>query len=271
MEPTTPTSAVTAPPDPPKDPPATTLPENIEGLLLFARYLLGYGRHLVDTIRQRAAAPNFNAIAACFGTSNVTTILAHLNRGILRCIALERVLLARAATGRDIPFIERHTWTTLLPEPDPAPDAPPEPPAAQPLPAARRHALRASRPAGWDDPEFFMPTLEDLERQIRRQPIGRVFLAISLDLAVVPGLCHSEFWSALFDIMTHFGSGVNKLMQQKARRREAFAREQDRSFDNDWDWVNMSREKLRQVLGFFIGEPPVNPLDPAAALATAPP
>jgi hypothetical protein len=270
MEPTTPTSAVAAPPDPPKDPPATSLPDNIEALLLFARYLLGYGRHLIDTIRQRAAAPNFNAIAANFGTANLATILAHLNRGILRCIALERVLLARAATGRDIPFIERHNWTTLVPGSDPAEHTPPEPPAGARLPA-RKHTLRASRPAGWDDPEFFMPTLEDLERQIRRQPIGRVFLAISLDLAVVPGLCHSEFWSALFDIMTHFGSGVNKLMQQKARRREAFSREQDRTFDNNWDWVNMSREKLRQVLGFFIGEPPVNPFDPAAAIATAPP
>jgi hypothetical protein len=142
MDRATPTAAVAAPPDPPKDLPATSLPDNIGALLLFARYLLGYGRHLVDTIRQRAAAPNFNAIAACFGTSNVTTILAHLNRGILRCIALERVLLARAATGRDIPFIERHTWTTLLPEPDPAPDAPPEPPAAT-NPSAASSSLSA--------------------------------------------------------------------------------------------------------------------------------
>ena len=131
-----------SPPDPAQDPPATTLPENIGALLHVARILLTFGRHLVDTIRQRAAAPNFNAIAANFGTANVSTILAHLNRGILRCIALERVLLARAAAGEDIPFIEHHTWTTLEPQPDPA-DAPnprpalaaPEAPEAQPLAA----------------------------------------------------------------------------------------------------------------------------------------
>src|SRR5579863_8266346 len=128
MSQASPTSATDTPPDPPKDPPATTLPENIDALLHVARILLTYGRHLLDTIRQRAAAPNFNAIAACFGTANVTTILAHLNRGILRCIALERVLLARAATGRDFPFTQRHTWQTLEPEPDPAEPAP----AAQP-------------------------------------------------------------------------------------------------------------------------------------------
>jgi hypothetical protein len=35
--------------------------------------------------------------------------------------------------------------------------------------------------------------------------------------------------------------------------------------------VNIPRDALRNVLGFFIGEPPINPLDPAAAIATAPP
>ncbi|HME22368.1 MAG TPA: hypothetical protein VKI44_13670 [Acetobacteraceae bacterium] len=268
MERTAPASSVAAPPDPAQDPPATPLPNNIEVLLHVARYLLGYGRHLIDTIRQRAAAPNFNAIAACFGTSNLTTILAHLNRGILRCIALERVLLARAATGQDIPYIERRT---RAPEPEPAPaGAEPQQTAAAPLPT-RRRTFRASRPAGWNDPELFMPTAEDLERQIRRQPIGRVFLDISLDLAVVPGFCHGAFWNALFEIMTYFGSGVHRLMQQKSRRQEAFAKEQDRIRGANWDWVNMSRDRLRQVLGFFIGEPPVNPLDPAAAIATGPP
>src|SRR5690242_203762 len=80
MPSTTPTTtAVTSPPDPPKDPPATTLPENIDALLHVARILLSYGRHLAETIRQRAAAPGFSAIAANFGTANVTTILAHLN------------------------------------------------------------------------------------------------------------------------------------------------------------------------------------------------
>jgi hypothetical protein len=259
-------------PDPPKDPPAPTLPGNIAGLVQVARYLLGYGRHLVDTLRQRAAAPSFDGIAACFGTANLTTILAHLHRGILRCVALERVLLARAATGKDIAFIERHTWTTLLPEPDPEP-AQPEP-RQQPAVAhtrARKQTIRASRPTGWDDPELFMPTLEDLERQIRRQPIGRVFSDICLDLAVVPGFCHPAFWNALFEIMTYFGSSVNKLMQEKTRRRAAFDKEQDRKPGASWDWVNIPRDKLRDVLGFFIGEPPINPFDPAAAIATAPP
>ncbi len=251
------------------NPPQDQCASNIQVLLHAVRVLLTYGSHLIDTVRSRAAAPNFNAIAACFGTANLTTILAHLNRGILRAAALERVLLARAATGKDIDFVQRRG-----PEPQPVSspaDVQPEQPAiAHPT---RKHAPRPSRPAGWDDPELFMPTPEDLERQVRCRPIGRTIYDICIDLAVVPGFCHSAFWNELFDIMTWFGGGrsVGRLMRQKARRREAFASEQDRDPKANWDWLRLKRDELRQVLGFFIGEPPVNPLDPATAIATAPP
>ncbi len=80
------------------------MPERIAGLLRVVRILLAYGRHLTDTVAQRAAAPSFTSIAACFGTLNLSVILAHLRRGLLRAAALERVLLARAASGRDIEF-----------------------------------------------------------------------------------------------------------------------------------------------------------------------
>jgi hypothetical protein len=65
--------------------------------------------------------------------------------------------------------------------------------------------------------------------------------------------------------MTWFGGSVGRLMQQITRRRQAFADEQDRKPGINWDGLNLTREALRQVLGFFIGEPPVNPL------ATGPP
>jgi len=261
MRPAVPDTPAASPPDPAQDHPAPTLPNNITVLLHAAGILLDYGRHLIDTVRRRAAAPNFNAIAACFGTDNLATILAHLNRGILRCAALQRVLLARAATGKDIDFVQRRTQV--------AADARSMPMAEPTVP--RKRAPRPSRPAGWDDPELFMPTLQDLERQVRRRPVGRTVYDICLDLAVVPGFCHSAFWNELFELITYFGGSIDKLMREKARRRTAFANQQDRNPKATWDWLNMSREALRQVLGFFIGEPPVNPLDPAAAIATAPP
>jgi hypothetical protein len=257
-----------SPPDPPQDQCAPTFSTNIEFLLHAARGLLGYGRHMFDTIHQRAVTPTFSAIAACFGTANVPTIIAHVARGMLRATALERVLLARAAAGKDIDFVERH-------KPEPHPAAADAEPQQQPVgpPTPRKHAPRRSRPTGWDDPELYMPTLEELERQVRRRPIGRTIFEICLDLGVVPALCHSAFWNELFEIMNWFGGGnaVDQLMREKSRRREAFANEQDRNPKANWDWLRLKPDDLRGVLGFFIGEPPVNPFDPAAAIATAPP
>ena len=260
---------VASPPDPPQDNCGHALPNNIQFLLHAVGILLGYGRHLIDTVRQRATVPNFSAIAANFGTANLATILAHLNRGLLRAEALQRVLLARAATGKDIDVVVRRTPTPQE-EPTPADTQPDQ--TAAPLPTSKR-APRHSHPAGWDNPEFFMPTPEDLERQARRRPIGRTILDICLDLAVVPGFCHGAFWNELFDVMNYFGGSgsVAKLMQQKTRRRAAYDKEQDSNRNANWDWINPTRDALHQALGFFIGELPVNPLDPAAAIATAPP
>ena len=245
-----------------------TIPERIAFLLHAVRTLLTYGQHLIATVRHRATAPNFNSIAACFGTANLSTILAHLNRGILRAEALQRVLLARAATGRDIDLVPRHPDT---PPPEPAPaEAQPEQPAT-PSAEERKPAPRPSRPAGWNDPELFLPTMEDLERQARRRAVGRSVLDICLDLAVVPGFCTGEFWNDLFDILHHFGGSVHRLMVEKSRREQAFDQQQDRIPGRNWDWLRMTRDAMRQVLGFFIGEPPVDPLAPDAALATGPP
>ena len=128
MEPVAPAAPSASPPDPPQDRPDRVIPERIALLLHAARTLLGYGRHLIATVAHRATAPKFNAIAACFGTGNLATILAHLNRGILRAAALERLLLARAATGRDIDLVARRTDTP------PAPPAPADAQAAPPVP-----------------------------------------------------------------------------------------------------------------------------------------
>ena len=257
-----------SPPDPPQGHPGDAMPEYIAVLLHAVRILLGYGRHLLATVEHRAAAPTFPRIAACFGTANLATILAHLNRGLLRAAALERFLLARAATGRDIDIVTRRTRTD---EPPPAPaDPQPEQPAAQP--AKPKAAPRKSLPPGWDDPELFMPTPEDLDRQVRRRAVGRTIADICGDLAVVPGLCTPDFWSGLFEVMHYFGGSIETVMREKTRREQAFIQEQDKQLGSTLDWLHLKRDEIRQVLGFFIGEPPVDPFAKSPApYAPAPP
>ena len=255
--------------------PARTIPARIAALLHTVRILLNYGRHLAETATHRSTTPDFNPIAVCFGTGRLSAILAHLQRGILRAIALERVLLARAARGRDIDF--------AAPRERPAapPPVPPDPPAqTQPAetPAAQKREPPPSRPAGWRDPELFMPTLEELEAQVRRRPLGRTLVEICLDLAVVPGFCTGAFWNTLFDSIRLHGGSLGTLMQTKMQREKAFSREQDRKVGSNWDWQTMGRDALRRALGFFIGEAadgtfgPLPELSAAgAARATGPP
>ena len=122
-----------------------------------------------------------------------------------------------------------------------------------------------------------MPTLEELEAQVRRRPLGRTLVEICLDLAVVPGFCTGAFWNELFDSIRLHGGSVATLMLEKVRREEAFCKEQDRTIGSNWDWQEMGREALRRVLGFCIGDVtdaafhPVSELyAPAAAAAAGP-
>ena len=258
------------------------MPERIAFLLQTVRTLLGYGRHLADTVTRRAAAPTFPSIAVGFGTANLSVILAHLQRGILRAMALERVLLARAAAGRDIEFEAPREAASPGPAApaEPAAEQPAETPAAPPAepPAERKAARRPHRPSHPDDPTLYMPSLKELEAQARRRPLGRSIVDICLDLAALPAFCHGRFWNELFHIIRGYGGSLDTLMRESRRREEAFDQEQDRTPGRTWEWINQSRERIREALGFFIGEPPVDPFDaspapgvPVAAMATGPP
>jgi hypothetical protein len=244
-------------------------PQRIATFLRVVRILLGYGRHLADTVNHRAAAPGFATIAACFGTANLALILARLHRGILRAAALERVLLARAARGRDIRLAASRNRAANRP-PVPADAA-----GQQTAPPTPRHVAPApSLSLGPDHPaNFHTPTLEQLEAQVRRRPLGRTIVDICLDLAVVPGLCTGTFWNELFDLARCHGGSIARLMQERCRREQAFSHEQDTYPTPARNWSNPGRQTIRQVLGFFIGEHPVAPfaLSAPTAAATGPP
>ena len=115
-----------------------------------------------------------------------------------------------------------------------------------------------------------MPTPEDLERQVRHRALGRTMAEICLDLAVVPGLCTGAFWNQLFEIMHCLGGSVVTVMREKTHREQAFIQEQDKKLDSSWDCLQLKPDEIRQVLCFFIGEPPVDPFCAPAPLAIGP-
>jgi len=261
------TSGLPPPPDPKPDRAQKPVPENIADILAILQILLAYGRHLAATLEYRAAARGFSNIAQFFGTARLPAILARLTRGMLRVQALQRVLLARAARGRDLVFLQPRTRPDrAAPPPAPAPQAEPPPPR----PAPRR------RPGSDDPPDpANLPTLEQLEAEIRRRPVGRTIADICRDLAISPSLCEGSFWNAVFYAIIWYRGNLPRLVLDFRRREVAF--EPELNADPNLGLPEETTDGIRRMLGFFIGQPPVTPFWVAvppgleAAEATGPP
>ena len=258
------TAGLASHPDPQPDRPGTAMPANIGFLLYIVRILADYGRHLSATLEHRAVARGFSIIAQCFGTANVVVILAHLYRGIMRAVALERILLARAARGRDLAV--HGARDRRKPQP-PAragtePPAPPEPPARTPAP-----------PRGWrtgpDEPLDLahLPSMAEIEAEVHRRPPGCVIADICQDLGVRPWLCSGSFWNELFDGLRCFGGNLARYYSEMRQREVRFEKELDRN--PALGWPEQTPDAIRRVLGFFVGEVPVDPC-PAMAAACGP-
>jgi len=198
------------------------MPKNIAQLLSVVRILLEYGRHLAATIERRAAAPGFGLFAALFGTARLPVILAYLHRGILRATALESLLLERAATGHDVAIAPLHTPS------EPAADSAEAKidPLHEPLGAqiARLAAERAEHDAPIDPNH--LPTLEDMDAEIRDRPIGLTIAHIRRDLGIVAGLCTRSFWDAVTEAVICYESSALKCSDDMQHKPELFQREQ---------------------------------------------
>ena len=267
------TTSRPVPPDPAQDRsgctapaatiPAPTIPERLAALLHVVCVLLGHGRRLAENVPDRAAGVEFATLAAVCGTYNLPSILVRLQRGILRAMALERYLLARAERGREIAFVESRERTPAKP--------PAEPPEGAPVGAPDGTAQQA-RPSGrrpFDPDDLRIPTLEELDAEVRRRPLGRTIAMICMDLAVVPGFCTGTFWNQVFDTLQGYGGSLTFMYKVRERHETSFQKERDQHPESwDWDWKDLAR--IRQVLGCLIGEAPT--LDPPGPLlATAPP
>ncbi|MEI7710188.1 MAG: hypothetical protein WCI94_02060 [Rhodospirillales bacterium] len=226
------------------------MPTCIAAILGVVRTLLGYGKHLDATLPDRADHPRFPVLAAGFGTHDMRRILNHVQRGILRAMMLQRFLLARAAQGRDI---------EPTPQPEPAEQADIEaleiklrPPAQPREKSKRRPHIDPDSPA-----HFYMPTLKELEAQVRRRSVGRTIAEICLDLGIGPTTCDGGFWLELYRTLAHFGGNFEHVFTTQERRKTAFEKERSKLPDT-WsvDWRDRPKDAIRQLLGHLLGEPP---------------
>ena len=166
--------APASPPDPPQDQPGIPVPEYIAVVLHVVRHPARLrppsARHCAPTRRCPHIPRHRGMLRHC-------QPLHHPGPPEPRHPARQRAAAfpARARRNRprhqhrDPPHPHRRGATARASRPQP------EQPAA---PAATTKAPRPSLPPGSDDPELFMPTLEELERQVRRRAVGRTIAEI---------------------------------------------------------------------------------------------
>jgi hypothetical protein len=270
----TPNTAALSPlSDPPQDRPAKPTPVRIAEILAVVSVLATYGRHLVQTLEQHAVARGFATIARFFGTVAIDTILAHIQRGLMRAIALERMLRTRAARGYDLRILAPRAPSPRQPPSEDQPDTgqtedqtpaaalTPEPDAAAQAEARLTRSLAATEPLTLDS----LPCMEAIEAEVRRSPVGRTIAAICRDLGISPSLCDGAFWNRLFDAIRLYRGSLGSLVLEVKRREQLFDKEAWKR--PGMEWPEETRHGVRRVLGFFIGENPVDPVDPFAVVA----
>ena len=241
-----------------EDRPGPIVPTFIAAILSVVQTLLGYGKHLDRTLPDQTSHPRFPTLAAGFGTHDIRRILAHVQRGILRAMMLERFLLARAAQGRDIEPTER-------PEPAEQADIEAMEMKLRPPAGPRAKTPRAARIDPDDPMHFSMPTMKELESQVRRRSVGRTVADICLDLGIDASNCEPGFWLEMYRILTGFGGNFEDFFDVRERRKKAFEKErQTRPGTWTTDWRNRPRDAIREILGYVLGEsPPRGPPIPA--------
>ena len=259
----------------------------ITAVLAVVSVLIHYGRHLGQTLEQRAVRRGFATIARFFGCVVLDTILAHVHRGMMRAVALQRMLEHRAKHGRDLQVLAkratREPVAKVAAEPEEA--ANPEPPNMLPPGwAAAMHAAdvrdgeRLARRIARDEPLTLatLPSMAAMEAEVLRSSVGRSLAAICRDFGVSPSLCEGSFWNLLEDAVRWYRGNLTGVVLELKPREKRFEKE-------EWkhpglELAEETRAGIRRVLGFFIGEDPVDPFEVVeapmagvAAVATGPP
>ena len=95
----------------------------------------------------------------------------------------------------------------------------------------------------------------------RGRRIGRTIAYICLDLGIIPSFCAGEFGNEIFEALYRQGGSFMSLRTVRTQREKTYKRERDQHPDTwIWDWRDLSKPRVRQVMGYLIGDDPPDPL-----------
>ena len=117
-------------------------------------------------------------------------------------------------------------------------------------------ATRRPTPDSDDPLHFAIPSLKELEAQVRRHSIGRTIAEICLDLGISPAVCEGAFWFQISEVLRQFDGNFAHFNEVQRNRRKAFQQERShRPRTWTWDLWDKPKDAMRQMLGYVLGEP----------------
>ena len=235
----------------------------IHFVLKLVQSFITYAKHLESVLPTKARHPDLAKFTVEWASRDLSFIMQRVHRGLLRAMLLQKFLLLRAKTGRDL-------RDGACPEP-----ATPE--AVEAFTPNLREKKAGEKPARRKrdlmdmpliaDPEtpngFYLESVEEMWRQIRRRSIGRTLADIALDLAATPGTIDYEFWRRLERAMRYIHDNVGVMPDGfthyhyvRDRRRRAVNADFER-ISGVWPgdvWDAKPRETVRGIIGWLLGE-----------------
>jgi len=109
-----------------------------------------------------------------------------------------------------------------------------------------------------DDPlHFRMPTLKELECQVRRRSVICTIADICLNLGIAPGICDGGFWNEIYQTLLHFAGNSEDIFSAQTNRRKSFGKEREKR-PGSWalDRRDRPEDAICQLLRFVRGESP---------------
>jgi hypothetical protein len=169
------------------------IPSRIGQVLTLVRWLFDYGKVLLATLQQPPPAPDFVILAAPFGTLDPAVITARILCALRRIIALEARLQQHAATGRDLVVASLYQRA-----------------------ARKRTPCEAQEPVE-ETPEG-LPTMEQIEAEVRRKPIGRIIADICRDLGITPGVLSRATLNEVIAAIAGYGGSYARYCRDMMKR-----------------------------------------------------
>jgi len=189
------------PADPPPKEAETADTFSVTALLLnLVRGLIGHGEAVMAAFYRPRTPETYDFITTAFGTHDIRLIIRRVTRGLMLAAALQRWIAYRSR------YFDKNQPPGPRPPGDPAnARSAPKPPRT---PGARRPS---------DDEALLarLPTVEEIDRIVRRRPIGAVLVDICHDLGIT---VDHPAWDALHDVVYRYRGSLLRLMRDIGTR-----------------------------------------------------